>query len=360
MSARTIVFFGGYDPAYPRNAIIRKGCRRIGVDIVECRVDPRRKVTTRYPLLLREFARSVPRGRAPIFVPDFRHKDVPLARFLAGVTGRRVVFDPLVSRFETRVLDRGDAAAGSAQAAHNRNIDRLSMRLADLVLADTDAHAAFFRREFGLPAGKVRTLRLGFEDDLFPEAPPRALSGRFEVLFYGSFLPLHGVGTILSAAALLSGKGFRFTIVGDGQTRDEADRLATSIPSAEIEMPGQVPVGRLRDLIRDSDAVLGIFGTTAKARMVVPNKVYQGLASGRPLVTADTPAIREIFAPGTDLLTVPAGDHRALAEALLRLKGDPGLARELAQRGGGLVRRDYNPAGVAERLVSILDEEGLW
>lgn len=360
MSGRAVVFFGGYDPAYPRNAIIRSGCRRAGIEVYECGVDGGRKVWARYPLLLREFRRSVPRGGAPLFVPDFRHKDVPLARLLARATGRAVVFDPLVSRFETRVLDRGDAAPGSAQARHNRNLDLISMRMADLVLADTDAHAAFFRSEFGVPERRVRTLRLGFEDDLFPPAPPREPSGAFEVLFYGSFLPLHGVDTIVSAAAILSGKGFRFTLVGAGQTRAEAEHLAGGLPGNGVVWRERVPAESLSGLIRDSDAVLGIFGTTRKAAMVVPNKVYQGLASGRPVVTADTPAVREVFRDGIDLLTVPAGDPGALAGALHRLRDDRELARSLADRGRDHVRREYCPERIAMRLAAILDEEGLW
>jgi glycosyltransferase involved in cell wall biosynthesis len=279
---------------------------------------------------------------------------------LARATGRKVVFDPLVSRFETRVLDRGDAAPGSGQAIHNKNLDRISMRMADLVLADTDEHAIFFRSEFGIPHARVRTLRLGYDDELFPPAPVKEPSDRFGVLFYGSFLPLHGIDTIVSAAVLLSGRGFRFTIVGEGQTRPTAAGLAAGLPSGEVELLGRVSVDRLRILIEGADVVLGIFGTTRKARMVVPNKVYQGLASGRAVVTADTPAIREIFMDGVDLLTVPAGDPGALAEALVRLRRDQGLARSLALQGGERVRREYNPERIARRLADILDEEGLW
>lgn len=360
MSVRTIVLFGGYDADYPRNAIIRSGCRRAGSRVLECRVDGTRKVTSRYPLLLKEFIGSVPRDGAPLLVPDFRHKDVPLAWMLARATGRKLVFDPLVSRYETRVLDRGDAGHGSMQAAHNRNIDRISMRLADLVLADTDAHAEFYRSEFGLPQGRVRTLRLGYQDELFPEVPLRERSGPFEVLFYGSFLPLHGVETIAAASRFLSGEGFRFTIVGGGQTHAEAVRLAGALPPGELSLRQPVPAGSLAGLIRDADAVLGIFGTTLKASMVVPNKVYQALASGRPVITADTPAIREIFRDGVDLLGVPAGDPRSLAAALRCLRDDRELACRLARSGGTLVRREYNPVSVAGRLAAILEEEGIW
>ena len=68
--------------------------------------------------------------------------------------------------------------------------------------------------------------------------------------------------------------------------------------------------------------ILGVFGRTAKAKRVVPNKVYQGLAMARPVITADSPAVREFFAPGEHLHTVPAGDPEALADAVVELAED--------------------------------------
>ena len=93
--------------------------------------------------------------------------------------------------------------------------------------------------------------------------------------------------------------------------------------------------------------------------MVIPNKVYQALAVGRAVVTADTPAIRELFTDGEQLLTVPPGDARALADAIERLQHDGSLRRRLAARGGELVRGAYHPAEVARRFVGLLREKGM-
>ena len=78
---------------------------------------------------------------------------------------------------------------------------------------------------------------------------------------------------------------------------------------------------------------LGIFGTSAKAARVIPNKAFQALACGTPLVTADTPAARELLVDGESALLVPPGDPEALADAVRRLAGDAAWRGGSAQAG---------------------------
>lgn len=351
-----LVFFGGYDPGYPRNAIIRKGLERNGFTVAECRANVKWKIFKRYPVLVWRYLKN---GRdGPIlFIPDFRHKDVPLAWLLARFAGQRCVFDPLVSRYETKVLDRGDVADGSMQSWHNRNIDRVSFRLPDLVLTDTEAHAAFFGEQYHIHPDRIRTLHIGYDDELFTERPPRGGDGPMRVLFYGTYLPLHGVETIIEAVRLVSGP-ITVTLIGEGQTYGGAREHAAGIPSERLSFRPSVPVRELEEAIADSDVVLGIFGETPKARMVIPNKVYQALAVGRAVVTADTEAVRELFTGGEHLVTVPPGDASALGRAIERLRRDTDLRGRLAERGGRLVRESYHPAAVAGRFVSLLREKG--
>lgn len=353
-----ILFFGGYDPGYPRNAIIRKGWSALGFPVAECRAGERLKVHLRYPVLLARYARM--RDSSPIlFVPEFRHKDVPLAWMVARCSGKRLVFDPLVSRYETRVLDRGEVPRGSPQSAHNRNLDAISLRLADLVLADTHAHARFFAGEFGIAPAKIRVLPVGFDEGTFREAPLPGERAVFQILFYGTYLPLHGVDTIVEAASLLRGSPVRFTLVGVGQTFAAVKERAERLPKGLLDLRPPTPVEELPGLIAAADVVLGVFGKTPKAEMVVPNKLFQALAVGRPVVTADTSAVRELFQSGVHLLSVPPGDAAALAAAITRLRGDAPLRRRLAGAGGSFARAEFNSRRIAEKLAAIFEEAGL-
>ncbi len=342
-----VLVFGAYDHDYARNRVLRLGLQRLGVQVASCDCDPRAGLPRRSLMLAARFVRA---GRSDlVLVPEFRHKDVPLARLLCDLTHRPLVVDPLVSRFDTKVGDWGTTPPESLQAQHNRRIDRAAVRFADLLLADTPQHASFFQAAYRVSAERCAVVPVGFDDTRMhrlPAPPP----GPFRVAFYGSYLPLHGVDTIVAAAALLHGEGVRFLLIGAGQTFEHVERARRE--GLELEVAPALSPAALVERLREAHVLLGIFGTSLKAARVVPNKIYQGLALERPLVTADTPAIRSFFTPGRHLLVVPAGDPAALAAAIRRLRAEPELRQRLASAGAAHVHARFNPEAVARTFLS--------
>jgi glycosyltransferase involved in cell wall biosynthesis len=248
------------------------------------------------------------------------HFDMPAAKRAAR--GRPVVFNPLVSLHDTLVGDRARFRPHSPAAGILRAVDNGAFRGADLVVADTEAHAAFFRQAFGLPEERVAVALVGADEPLFRPGwhPPE----QFHVLFVGKLIPLHGLETILAAAALVPEIPFR--VVGDGQLAGLLDGRP-----ANVDHVPWIPYEELPDAYRGAGCALGIFGTGDKAARVIPNKVFQALACARPVITADTPAARELLSDGTDALLVPAGDAEALAVAVRRLAADHALAERVAR-----------------------------
>jgi glycosyltransferase involved in cell wall biosynthesis len=324
------LYFGTYDRSSPRNTQVVSCLRRAGVTVVE----RHREVWGRHnwSLGLGQIARMAraegalarrTEDDADVVVVGYPgHFDMPAAKRTAR--GRPVVFNPLVSLHDTLVGDRGRFRPRSPAAGILRAVDNGAFRGADLVVADTEAHAAFFRRAFGLPEERVAVAFVGADEPLFrpgwhPPAP-------FHALFVGKLIPLHGLETILAAAALAPGVPFR--VVGDGQLGDLLDGRP-----ANVEHVPWIPYEELPDAYRAAGCALGIFGTGAKAARVIPNKVFQALACGRPVITADTPAARELLDDGADAILVPPGDPEALAAAVRKLAGNGALAERIGRAG---------------------------
>ena len=124
---------------------------------------------------------------------------------------------------------------------------------------------------------------------------------------------------------------------------------------ANVEHLAWIEYERLPDELRRAGCALGIFGTTAKAQRVIPNKVFQALACGVPVVTADTPAARELLADGESALLVPPGDPDALADAVRRLAADEELARRIATGGRAAYERAASETVLGSRWRALIE-----
>ena len=283
-----------------------------------------------------------PRGFDAFVVGYPGHLDLPAARRAAR--GRPVVFNPLVSLADTLVSDRGRFRPGSPAARVLERIDRGAFRSADLVVADTDAHAQFLGQLTG--RDDIAVCLVGAEDRLF--TPGWEPTTPFTALFVGKLIPLQGIETILAAARAVP--DVRFRVVGSGQL----DPLLADRPP-NVEHVPWIDYERLPAEIRPAGCALGIFGTTAKARRVIPNKAFQALACGAPLITADTPAAHELLVDGESALLVPPGDAGALAAAIQRLAADGELARRIAAGGRAAYERAASEAVLGRRWRTLIE-----
>ena len=88
---------------------------------------------------------------------------------------------------------------------------------------------------------------------------------------------------------------------------------------------------------------------------MIPNKAFQAIASGTPLVTADTPAARELLADGESALLVRPGDPAGLADAVSRLAADPELARRVGAGGRAAYEQSASEAVLGARWHGIIE-----
>jgi glycosyltransferase involved in cell wall biosynthesis len=349
-----ILYFGTYERDYPRNAQVISALRHAGVEVVERHVgvwEGSRQNWSAGPAAAARLALAELRLLRPpredfdaIVVGYPGHFDLPAARRAAR--GRPVVFNPLVSLADTLVADRGRFAAESLPARALTRIDRHALRSADLVVADTRANADHLAEIAGLSPERVEFCFVGAEERLF--GPGWAPEEPFTALFVGKLIPLHGLETILAAAR--AARELRFRVVGSGQL----ESLMRGRPQ-NVEWIPWVEYERLPAELHRAGCALGIFGTSDKAQRVIPNKAFQALACGAPLVTANTPAARELLVDGDSAFLVPPGDADALATALGKLQADPELTRSLGERGRAAYEEQASEQVLGARWRALLE-----
>ncbi len=360
-----VVFAGTYDADFNRNKRLQALLEAAGHEVFSCNVElwgstrydimgerkleVLRRGIVAYPRLVWRFLRA-PRADA-VFVMFPGWFDMVVLAPLAKLRRMAIVFDPFISLYDTAVVDRKVARERTLMAWIARTVDRISMRIATRVLADTPEHADFYSALTGVPRDRVGVVWLGAQDDLFgPRPEASAVPDR--VLFHGTFIALQGIETILRAAKLLEPDGVRVRIVGGGQEQPLVDSLMSELQPTNVDLVGRIPADQVADEIAAASVCLGIFGLTDKAQRVVPNKVFECAAVGRPVVTADTEAMRRAFTDD-EVASIPAGDPEALASEIRLLLADP----DRCVRMGAAARSHYERAYAIGPLSELLDEQ---
>ena len=349
----TICYFGRYNPRYSRNRILIKALARAGARVVQ--VQSADLGAGHYLSLLREALKLT----FDVLIVGFpAHADVPLGRLVCALRRRPLIFDPLVSLYDSAVWDRQLVGHNSLRAGELFLADALGCWLSDLVLLDTQANIGYFSKTFKVSAGKFRRVWVGADDEVMRPRCGARLFERFTVFFYGSFIPLHGVEYIVEAADVLERRGetIDVLVVGSGQTYSTVLQIARERGVRSVRFAGRVGYEALGELMCASDICLGIFGRTPKAFRVIPNKVFDAIAVARPVITADTPAVREAFRHGENIFLVRPGDGEALAEAILALKRDDRLRTLLGRVAYEHFRANFSIDAISRQIGPFVQE----
>ena len=356
-AAYRICFFGTYEQHYVRNRTLIDGLLKQGCQVQECHVplwEKQRDKTGNYLGSISLFIRGIEVVLAYIrllvkylftvkpydimMVGYIGHLDMPLAWLPTRLPRRHLVFSPLISLYDTLVDDRQSFADASFMSRFLQRLDRWTCSISDLVLLDTDAHIGYFSDTFGLPSDKFVRVFVGADEHIFtPLSTPPAPSEKnapFRILFIGKFTPLHGLDTIIQAAALMKDRtDIIFDIIGSGQLSDEIHALADQEGLSSVQFTDWVEYGQLPQRIEQADVCLGIFGTTAKTDRVIPTKVFATLAMGKPLITGDSVATRELLTHEENTVLCPRGDAEGLSNAIGRLLEDRVMMDRMAENG---------------------------
>jgi colanic acid biosynthesis glycosyl transferase WcaI len=285
---------------------------------------------------------------------------------IPGLVAARRLGAPLV--FDVR--DIWPEAIAASGRLRNRplirtleRIERALYRNAAAVTVVTDGKRERLL-EKGVPADKLAVIPNGvdlgrFEGDVPPATELLRMHGvdpeRFVVLYAGIMNPPQGLDVLLDAAALLrksdAGERVQFALVGDGSerrrllARRESEGLGDLVHFLPIQPREQIPA-----LLMSAGAV----AVTLRPRRdthTVPSKLYESMASGRPVLVSADGAPNEILKESGAGLATPASDAEALATSIRTLLDDQARAQALGELG-----RRFAAGHDRRRLVERFEE----
>jgi len=347
-----VCYFGTYRAGYTRNQIILKGLQAqpdIAVHVchamlwqgIEDRVaqasggwrNPAfwRRLVGAYRQLLREHRQAPEYDVMLIGYPG--QFDAFLGRRLAHRRGKPAALDILMS-LHLVAEERGLTAAHPNTGKLIFQLERRGLRQPDLLIAENPEYGGYIADKYQLPVERFRYVPHGADETVFHPRPLRPPDDHFRVTYHGGYLPSHGMDAILGAARLLADElGVRFEFYGSGPEKERIVRQAQEWNLANVTFHGFVSQDELLDGLAQAHVCLGVFGTTRQAHFTVQNKVWEGLAMGRPVISGDSPTIRAALADREEVYLIGRNDPAALAAGLRELRDDPALRERIAAAG---------------------------
>lgn len=305
---------GNYGPNYPRNRTVIRCLTDMGCEVVEFL--PYFSKIAHFEASLRNFEKI-----DLVWVPCFRQRDVASASRWAKKKNISLVFDPLISAYDKRVYEKKKYLPESIRAKKLLKWEKKLFSLADIVIADTECHKKYFIEQLDCHKNQVTVIPVSAEEAIF--YPRKAKQNIIpEVLFFGTFISLQGPKYITEAIQYYTGPPIKLVFLGDGPERKQCETISQGInnPNVSVQFDSWVPFDVLPDRIRESDICLGIFGLGEKSHRVIPNKVYQALACGKPVVTMRSEAYptQLLKKKNQGIIFCEAGNPESIASSLMK------------------------------------------
>lgn len=349
--AARIVVFPVHNMGYPRNARIRAFLTNEGFHVhaihrgTPTGSTPFGKVRAIVDLF--RFAR----GADAVLLSEMSLPYAGLTWVASRLNGAVHIVDGFIGMYETVVEDKRKVRPGSPAAGLMKALDFVAAKSADIYLTDTELRAAAIRDKYR-SASSVLSLPVGAPEWAVWRPETVQNKGRvhrtepLNILYYGNYIPLHGLESFVEGWASMGDPSrIRTTFIGRGDRYSTiVGRVKETGLSQYAEFYGAVPEDKLLGYIEQADIVLGIFGDSNKARTVIANKVWQGLACGKTVLTRNSEALEEIARIVPRTLVTLDTNASEISRVLEDLANMPVLPRDpsAAERLESYVRERYS------------------
>lgn len=362
----TVCYFGTYRSEYSRNRIMIKGLRKNGVEVIEChenlwtgiddRVNAVEKGIINPKLWKRMFGVYLRLLKKFKKLPDFDvlvvgypgQFDVFLAKLLTLFKSKPIVWDVFMSIYLV-ALERELHKRNSLSVKLLNFIEYIALRIPNKLIIDTKQYANWFNRMYKVPLDKFCLIPTGADDDVFflKEYIEYKPKDKFTVLYYGTYIPNHGVPYIIEAANLLKENSLIiFQFVGTGPEFNLCTELIKKYKLNNIKLYPWMNQEELKRFIIEADVVLGAFGKTPQSLMTIQNKIYESMAMGKLVITGDSEAVRSSLAGNKNIILCDRSNSQELSKILLDLKNDPKFINYVSKNGFNNFQEEFSSSSL--------------
>jgi len=214
--------------------------------------------------------------------------------------------------------------------------------------------------EIGVPADKIVVVENTVDLSHFLSIPideglVRRYRGEFVILYVGHFSHRRGLDLAIKAMPRIMAAipNARLLLVGFGPITESLKRLVREMGvESRVTFTGKVDFAKVPTYITLSQVCILPFRSTVQTEACAPNKLFDCMALGKPVVVSSCRSLRRLVEDGRLGVVFKTGDSESLAEAVLELK-NPAVRRKLGEAGRKAVLERYNWGQTSQRLLAL-------
>lgn len=289
-----------------------------------------------------------------IVVPHFGDTAVLLVKPVAVLLETPIIYISHNGLYCTLVENREVFSPDSVVGQMIRLLDSAIQWSADRVIVFSDYSQSVLSTWFNVPKQRYATVYIGvgeskFVGECLPKPDPS-----IDVLYWGNFIPHHGVETMVRAATTLP--EYEFVFAGKSDQREDIIALTDRLGADNVSFPGFLSDAELEAHIRAADVVLGPLSEYTQSRMNIGTKVAEAASLRKAIVLGDNPAPNEVFEHGESAFLVAPEDPEDLATGLRTILSDDALRTRLESGSYSVYERYFTPAKVAAQFLTAAEQ----
>jgi len=281
--------------------------------------------------------------------------DVFLAKVLSSLRKKPLVWDVFMSIYlvaKERMIDKKNPLTVKAI----RQVEAWALKFPDLLIQDTAVYVNWFHQEYGVSPDRFHVIPTGADNRIFKFGMRQSNSDQniLKVLYYGTYIPNHGVKKIVKAAEYLKAyNDICFIFIGKGPERKAVEELVKDHRLSNIHFKDWMSQEDLLVYIQDADICLGAFGDTPQSMMTVQNKIFECMAMGKPVITGDSQAVRRSL-PVDTIVLVNRDEPYEIARRILELKDNSQLREKLSEKSLLIFEQEFCIRSLGKKLEGFL------
>lgn len=244
----------------------------------------------------------------------------------------------------------------------SRWLERFLYRRAPRIALNSPGFTEYVEQA-GAEPGKLVAVPNGVDTEQFaveaeggPLRQAHGLHGKFIALYAGAHGMANDLWQVLQAAeGLKQDPGIVFVLLGDGAEKQALVEHVRAHRLGNVLFLPPAPKDQVPSILAEADCGIATLKPLEMFTTTYPNKVFDYLAAGKPVVLAIDGVIRRLVEEAGAGLYVQPGDSAALGQAVRRLRDEPELAGQMGRQGRQYVVERYDRKLLAERMQSVLE-----